>query len=145
MQTPSGRFSTAAREAGETSPPGVSRREGWFGVSLATLQAFCLAVVFQAQNMVWGGLILAGTLGLNLLGILAMTTMSARVRGVHPRGHRRALGRAGGWAVVVTAVGGWLWIAQGPHDSSAATTTAVAVVAYIPFLLAAARFVRAAS
>lgn len=141
MSTQPGRFSAALRSAEGSRPRGVSRGEGWAGVSLAALQSICLAVVFQAQNMTWGGLVLVGTLGLNLLGIVAMTLLAARARGVHPRGHHRALRLAGAWAVAVTVVGGWTWIAQGQHDTSAVITTSVAVIAHLPFLLVAARLV----
>jgi predicted membrane channel-forming protein YqfA (hemolysin III family) len=123
----------------------VSRREGWAGIVLAATETASLAVTFQAHNLLWGGIVMWATLALTLVGILVISAWASRARGVRPRGFTRQLVLAGAWAVLIDGVGGWFWIAQGPHSTSALLTTVVAVVAFLPMGLVFARVVREGS
>lgn len=85
------------------------------------------------------------TQALTLVGILVIAAWASRARGVHPRGFNRRLVLGGAWGVLVDGVGGWFWIAQGAHSTSALLTTMVAVVAFLPMGLVFARVVREGS
>lgn len=143
MQTQNGRFTDGARSAAESPAIGVSRREGVIGVAMGLLQGACLAVLFQAPNMEWGGLVTAGVQILLLISIVVMATRAARVRRVHPRGHARASLVATAWLLAVVLGAGWFWIAGGPHGTSAVVTTLAAAVAVLPTVVVSARLIRA--
>jgi hypothetical protein len=139
------RFTSAAAAAQRRSPTGVSRREGWAGIALAGTEAVSFSVIFQAHNVLWGGIVMWATIGVMQVGILAISAWASRARGVHPRGFTRDLVLAGGWAVLCIGIGGWFWIAQGPHSTSALLTTVAAIVAVLPVVFVFARVVREGS
>ena len=99
-------------------------------------------MTFQAHNLPWGGIVLWGSLVLDLVGILVFSAWASRERGVHPRGFTRDLVIAGGWMLLGVGGGGWFWIAQGPHSTGAFVTTLVAAVAVLPMVWVFARLVR---
>jgi hypothetical protein len=139
------RFTSAAAAAQRRSPTGVSRRQGWAGIALAGTEMVSLSVTFQAHNLPWGGIVMWATNCLTLVGILVISVWASRARRVHPRGFTRSLVVAGGWAVLCIGIGGWFWIAQGPHSTSALLTTVAAVVGFLPMGLVFARVVREGS
>ena len=146
MTTPRpGRFTEAATTAQTRPPIGASRREGWAGLALAGVEGVSLAVMFQAQNLAWGGIVLWATLCLMLVGILVVSVWASRERGVHRRGFTRDLLLAGGWLLLWIAACGWFWIAHGHHSTGAFLTTAAATVAVLPMALVFGRLVREGS
>ena len=145
MGTNTGRFTQSAEQAQRATPQGISRREGMLGICLAVFLGACQAVLFQAQTVEWGGLVLYGTQALLLVGVVLLVSQLRRVRGVHPRGHGRSMLIAGLWLIAVVLVAGWFWIAQGSHDTSPALTTAVAVLSVLPYLVGWTRLVREAA
>ncbi|GAB48996.1 hypothetical protein [Mobilicoccus pelagius] len=143
MSTP-GRFTSAATRT-PTAPVGVSAREGRILTAWAMFQLVVLAVVFQAANLpVWGGIFTFVALAVFLLGQVGLSSRVARHRRVHPRGFNGAARGAGIWAVLVVAVAGWFWIAQGPHASPWWATSFVALLAVAPSLILALRLTGAA-
>ena len=142
--TPTSRFSEAAREARVGTPRGVSRREGSALIALAVVQFVGTAVMFQALNLPWGGIVRMATQVLVLLGIVVIALVADRFRGVHPFGFRRAYWAAFAWALLMIVVAGWFWIAQAPHNAPAVLTTAAAFVGWLPFALVGVRLARAA-
>lgn len=145
MSTTPGRFSSTAARAEHRLPIGVSRREGWAGITLAVVQAAGLAVSFQALNAPSGGVLLYASQLTVLAGIAIVASWASRHRGVHARGFTRALMASGGWAVLVAAVGGWFWIAHGPHLTNAVLTTLVAIAGLIPEAVVFGRLVKEGS
>ena len=110
MTTPRpGRFTEAATTAQTRPPIGASRREGWAGLALAGVEGVSLAVMFQAHNLPWGGIVLWATLCLMQVGILVVSVWASRERGVHRRGFRRDVLLAGGWLLLWATPCGWFW------------------------------------
>ena len=139
-----GRFTSAATRAPAT-PVGVSAREGHALTAWAVFQLVVLAVVFQAANLPgWGGILTFAALAVFLLGQAGLSSRVAQHRRVHPRGFNGAARGAGVWAVLVVAVAGWFWIAQGPHTAPWWATSLVALLAVAPSLALALRLTEAA-
>ena len=139
------RFTGAAAAAQRRPPIGVSRREGWAGMALTGAEAVSFSVTFQAHNLPWGGIVMWATILLMPVWILVISAWASRARGVRPRGFTRDLWLAGGWSLLCFGVGGWFWIAQGPHSTSPVLTTLVAILAVVPMAWVFARVVREGS
>lgn len=142
MGTHDGRFTDTARRAARSRPQGIRRAEGIVGVVAAVVQGVCIALMFQAGNLTWGGIIFWGGLLVLVVNIVITEALAARARRVHPRGYGHRLSLATWWGAAIVLIAGWFWIAQGAHATGWLVTTAVAVIAVLPKVVVAARLIR---
>lgn len=135
MDQRSARFSHAAAQARERNPRGVSKKEGWLIILQASASVVMMSIFFQAHNWYWGGILNFASVGVFLILAVMMSTRMARVRAVHPTGHRRRLLLASLLPLLAIAIGGWYWTSHAPHSGSWLLTTSVAVLSCVPLVV----------
>lgn len=128
-------FSHAAAQTRERNPRGISTREGRLMILQAIASVVMMSIFFQAHNWHWGGIINFASVGVFLILTIMMPTRMARVRGVHPTGHKWRLLLASLLPLLTIIIGGWHWTLYAPHSASWLLTTSVAVLSYIPLIM----------
>lgn len=125
-----------------TPPVGVSIREGRLLVSWACFQLVVVAALFQAANApAWSGVLTFILLIAFVLAQVAWSLLVTRARRVHPLGFNAMSRAAGMWSVLLVVIGGWFWIAQGPHATAIWVTTVTALIALAPSIALGIRLI----
>lgn len=140
MSTTSGRFSSAAAAAQQATPTGVSRREGWYRLTLIGCSALVMAVLWQGPQHTWGWI----WLPLMMVWMVVQIHLGQRAadaRRVLPLGFRRQWGLAQGWNLLVIMVPGWFWLVACLASPWWLTTT-TALLGAAPMVWVASRLVR---
>lgn len=135
MDETSARFSHAAEQARGRNPRAISTREGRLIILQAIASVVMMSIFFQAHNWYWGRIINFASVGVLLILTAMMSTRMARVRGVHPAGHRRRLLLASLLPLLAIGIGWWYWTSHAPHSGSWLLTTPVAMLSYIPLIM----------
>lgn len=115
------------------SGPAGRRPDAWLVVAVGIIEGSALGVVFQAANLLLGPVLIGLAVGWLIVG-LAVIGFVAHRAGARHAFEQTSLIRASAWTLVIAIVGGWFWMLQGAHGTSALVTSLVALAAAAPTL-----------